>query len=206
MELGTGRGASTTVFIQACEEREGRLVSVDIRDCSDVIASERWQFVQSDSTDIAAILAAAPILAEGIDILYIDSLHRVHHVEKELMGWYPYMKERSWIFFDDIDPNPYRKGNRKDRYSSEIHWDAISEYVKAFFYANEDQLYLDFSFGSTGLAKMLKLSPKGALPNRAKPIIHRKNTLLNRVRYRKRYGIPGALLRLFRPRKAAQSR
>lgn len=60
LELGTKKGRSTTVFLQACEETGGRLVSVDIQDCSDVSSSPRWKFVRSDSTDVRAIMSRAP--------------------------------------------------------------------------------------------------------------------------------------------------
>lgn len=180
LELGTAKGASATVFLQACEETEGRLVSVDIADCSDISKSSRWQFVQSDSSKIQFILSQAPYLADGIDILYIDSLHSPDHLKKELVGWYPYLNERSWIFFDDVDSNPYRKGNRKDDVKAEAAWDEIHEYVKSFFYANEESLYLEIMYGSTGLACLLKLSPKGTIPNKEKQIIHRKRSLLTR--------------------------
>jgi len=183
LELGTAKGTSTTVFLQACEEKDGRLVSVDIEDCSDISDSSRWQFVQADSTDVNLILKEAPLLKNGIDILYIDSLHTRGHVEKELTGWYPYLKEQSWIFFDDVDSNPYRKGNRKDNFKAEVAWDSIHEYVKEFYYANEDSIQLNIFYGSTGLASMYKLSSKGTLPYKAKSIIHRDNNLLNRMRY-----------------------
>jgi predicted O-methyltransferase YrrM len=174
LELGTGKGASTTLFLQACEENNGRLVSVDIKDCSDISKSNRWKFVKSGSTDIDFILSQAPYLRNGIDILYIDSLHIKSHVEKELTGWYPFMNKGSHIFFDDVDSNPYRKGQRKDNLNDEIEWDKIREYIEEFFYSNEDDLYLDIMFGSTGLAHLYKISPIGTLPQEAKPLIHRR--------------------------------
>jgi predicted O-methyltransferase YrrM len=183
LELGTAKGQSTTVFLQACEEKEGRLVSVDIADCSQLSDSKRWQFVQSDSTDVDFILYRAPYLKEGIDILYVDSLHNKEHVRKELTSWYPYLNEKAWVFFDDVDSNPYRKGNRKDKFRAEFSCNEIHGYVQDFFYANEDSLRLSIMYGSTGLACLYKLSPKGAAPQEAKPIVHRRKTILNMMRY-----------------------
>ena len=180
LELGAAKGASTTVFLQACEEQDGRLVSVDLADCSEISNSQRWQFIQADSTNVEFILSQAPYLADGIDILYIDSLHTREHVEKELMGWYPYLNEKSWIFFDDVDANPYRKGQRKDNFSMEAAFNEIHDYIKTFFYANENSLYLNIIYGSTGLASLYKLSKKGTVPHLAKSINHRKNTVFNR--------------------------
>lgn len=178
LELGVDKGLSTTVFLQACEDKNGKLVSVDIKDCSDISGSERWQFVQSDSTDVEYVLSQAPELKDGIDIIYIDSMHAKDHVQKELTRWFPYMKEHSWIFFDDVDSNPYRKGNRKDHFQNEIAWRKIHDYVQAFFYSNEDHLFLNVFYGSTGLAAMHKLSPLGTVANEAKPLVNRERTAL----------------------------
>jgi predicted O-methyltransferase YrrM len=183
LELGTQQGSSTTMFLQACEENDGQLVSVDIVDCSDVSTSSRWTFVQSDSTDVDFILSKAPFLRDGIDVLYIDTLHTRTHVEKELTGWYPFMKEGSHIFFDDVDSNPYRKGQRKDKVTSEVEVDKIREYVESFFYSNEDDLYLNIMFGTTGLAHYYKLSPKGTMPKAAKAIVHRRKNVGNMLGY-----------------------
>jgi len=183
LELGTAKGCSTTIFLQACEESNGQLVSVDIRDYSDISNSSRWRFVQSDSTDIDFILSKAPHLKNGIDILYIDSRHVKSHVEKELTGWYPFMNKGAHIFFDDVDSHPYRKGQRKDKFRSEFGLDEIREYIEAFFYSNENDLYLDIMFGTTGLAHLYKLSTKGTIPRDAKPIIHRKKNIVNMLRY-----------------------
>ena len=183
LELGTAKGSSTTLFLAACDECNGRLVSVDIDDCSDISKSNRWKFVQSDSTNIEYILSEAPQLSNGIDALYIDSLHVKSHVEKELTGWYPFMNKGSHIFFDDIDSNPYRKHHRKDNFPAEIELDTIREYLEAFFYSNEDDLYLDMMFGSTGLAHLYKISPKGTIPQEVKPIRHRRNNIVNLLKY-----------------------
>jgi predicted O-methyltransferase YrrM len=182
LELGTDKGQSTTVFLEACQERDGQLVSVDLSNCSDVSDSERWHFVQSDSTDVARILECAPVLERGIDVLYIDSLHLREHVEAELMAWYPHMNAGSWIFLDDVDANPYRRGRRKDHYASEILWDEIYEFVKAFFYANEESTYLNILYGSTGLACLHKLSPKGTPPNPAGRTVHRGRTFAHVIK------------------------
>ncbi len=179
LELGTEKGASTTVFLQACEEQNGKLVSVDLMDCSDVSDSPHWQFIQADSTNVEFILEKAPHLREGIDVLYIDSLHTREHVEKELMGWYPYLNKEAWIFFDDVDSTPYKKGNRKDKFLTEINLDQIYEYVKSFFYANEDSLYLSIIYGSTGLAILYKLSAKNTVPQPARVIYHRRNNIFS---------------------------
>ncbi len=132
-------------------------------------------------------------MSDGIDILYVDSMHEKTHVEKELMGWYPYMKSGSHIFFDDVDSRPYRRGQRKDNFVVESKVDEIRNYVTSFFYANEDELYLDMVFGSTGLAHLRKLSPKGTIPEEPANVDRRANNIVNMLRYN-----PRALVSLIR--------
>lgn len=186
LELGTGTGQSTTVFLQACEETNGRLVSVDIADLSEISDSQRCQFVQSNSVDVDKVLSEAPYLEDGIDVLYIDSGHSKKHIEKEIMLWYPYMNEGGHIFFDDVDGYPYRIGNRKDNLYAEFGWDAMGEFVKSFYFTNQSELYLEIMYGSTGLAHLYKISPKGTLPKKAVPIIKRRKNIFNILRYNRK--------------------
>lgn len=169
LELGTAQGCSTTVFLQACEDSGGRLVSVDRKDCSDISSSDRWKFVQSDSTNIDCILSKAPQLKNGIDVLYLDSLHEKSHVEMEFILWYQLMNRGSHIFIDDVDSYPYREGQRKFSPRKVLAIDGVREHVKTFFHINEDELCLDIMFGSTGLAHFYKLSPRGTLPRIKNP-------------------------------------
>lgn len=167
LELGTQRGRSATVFLKACQERDGHLVSVDVRDCSDVSECDRFTFVQSDSTDVDAIIAAAPILKQGIDLLYVDSRHLRKHVEKETYGWFPYMKENTSIFYDDVDPLPFRKGQPRNNPVAERNFDGIRDFIECLFYANSDTTSLRIYYGGTGLACLSKHSQLGAIPKPA---------------------------------------
>jgi len=184
LECGTGPGYSTTVMIEACEAKAGRLVSVDILDCADVVVSDHWQFVQADDADVASVLRAAPHLAEGIDVMYIDSTHWRRHVERLLLAWWPYLEQGSSIFFDDIDPNPYRKGHRKDKYASEIARREVARFTLEFFYANEDDLFLEHHFGSTGLARMTKLGGRGTPPRPPVALVDRSADRFTRAWFR----------------------
>ncbi len=162
LELGTSKGKSTTAFLQACDEADGHLYSVDIIDCSGVSSSPRWTFIKSDSADVRGILSQAPALREGIDILLIDTLHTRAHVEKEFYGWYPYLRDGSVIFFDDIDPFIYCEGQRKDNVDNEFDWQEIQDFVVEIYRSNPEHLRLEMYFGSTGLAALEKCAPLGA--------------------------------------------
>ena len=171
VEFGVDKGRSTCVFLQACEEKHGHLYSVDVQDCSDVAKSMAWTFIQQSDQEIDLILAQVPALKNGIDLLHIDSLHARDHVRKLLMKWYPYVKANGYITFHDVDPTPYLKGQRKDSPRHEQEAIGIAEVIREFFYANEDQLFLEYHFGSTGMGILRKLSPLGSGPSRRSPFV-----------------------------------
>lgn len=165
VEFGVDKGRTTCLFLEACEKNGGLLYSVDIKDCSDVSESDAWTFIQSDDQDIEKILSMAPKIAEGIDLLHIDSLHTAEHVSNLLLKWFPYVKAGGYITFHDIDETPYKLGRRKENRVSEKNIFELAQVVREFFYANEDGLFLEFHFGSTGLGIMKKLSLPGVKPN-----------------------------------------
>ncbi|MGD1884236.1 MAG: class I SAM-dependent methyltransferase [Paracoccaceae bacterium] len=162
LELGTSQGQSTKVILNALEGTEGHLVSVDIEESSRAGSGPNWTFVQSDSADIENVLDAAPRLRDGIDCLYIDSLHTVPHVKAELYGYFPHVKQGGQIFFDDVDSGPYMRGRRKDSVRKELINRAIYDFVQDVFFGNLDALRLEVKFGSTGLAILTKTAPLGA--------------------------------------------
>ena len=182
LELGTDRGQGSNALLAACDEVGGRLVSVDIRDCSSAAASPNWTFVQSSSIDRRAIIEAAPFLSDGIDITYVDSLHTPDHVRQEIYTWFDLVREGGLIYFDDVDSGPYMRGRRKDNAHMEISNRRIRELIERVFYANVDKLELALNFGSTGLGLLRKRVPFGARlsppGSRLKP---RRNELLAKI-------------------------
>ncbi len=169
VESGVEKGLTTCIFLKACEKTSGLLFSVDIKDCRDVAQSDVWTFIQTSDQNIERILKEAPKISEGIDLLHIDSVHTREHVEVLLMKWYPYIKANGYITFHDIDETPYKFGRRKANRLSEKNFFELSTLVKEFFYANEDELFLEYHFGSTGMGIMKKLSALGTQPN---PPVH----------------------------------
>ncbi len=170
LEFGVDRGRSTCVLLAACEETGGHLYSVDIRDCSDVAQSDAWTFIESSDQDVEGILKQAPALASGVDLLHIDSLHAPNHVHNTLLKWFAYVQPGGYITFHDVDPTPYFVGQRRDNPKHEPAAIAVQQVIRDFFYANEDQLYLEYHFGSTGMGIMRKLSPLGSAPRPAVPV------------------------------------
>ncbi len=177
LEFGVDKGRSTCVLLAACEGTGGHLYSVDIEDCSQVADSEAWTFIRQSDQEIEAILEQASELALGIDLLHIDSLHRRAHVQQLLMKWFPYVKPGGYITFHDVDPTPYLPGQRKDNPRHEPEAIGVAQVIREFFYANEDQLFLEYHFGSTGMGIMRKLAPLGAQPNPPMPLRTRELVL-----------------------------
>lgn len=162
VELGVDKGQSTRVFLNAITEKSNaRLISIDIKDCKDAVKSNNWEFVQQDSTDIESLLKKKPIIKDGIDILYIDSLHNQSHVQKEVYGFFEYIKPNGVIYFDDIDSGPYMSGQRKDSISIEIVNRKIFDLLEAIFRANYSSIDFSMKQGSTGLAKFIKYTGLG---------------------------------------------
>jgi cephalosporin hydroxylase len=166
LELGVQTGTSTTVLLQACEENDGCLTSVDVKDCSDVSNSPKWKFILSDSTNKDYIINQSNILNDGIDILYVDTIHKVEHVSKEINQWFPLLKKGSWVFFDDLDAYKYRPGHVKRNRKSERDIDNLRQFVMDYYHANESQFYFEIMYGSTGMGCLHKISEKGVLLNK----------------------------------------
>ena len=179
LELGVDRGQSTKVFLNAIDDKpSAHLISVDIRDCSNVSDSNSWTFIKMDSTDVDGIIKAAPLLEKGIDVIYIDSLHTPEHVFKEIYGWFPFLKKEGVIFFDDIDSNPYLKGQRKDNVGIEYSNRRILELIESIFVSNIDIIDLTIFRGSTGLARIDKICDREINLKPPKILKKRNNILL----------------------------
>ncbi|MDA8560045.1 class I SAM-dependent methyltransferase [Candidatus Pelagibacter bacterium] len=170
VELGVDKGQSTKVFLNAiCKKKNSKLISIDIRDCSNAAKSNKWVFVQQNSVDIKNLLKTQPIIKDGIDILYIDSLHTKSHVLNEIYNYFEYIKQNGVIYFDDVDSSPYMNGQRKDSINTELDNRDIHELLEAIFRANYSSIDFSIIKGSTGLAKFVKHSNLG---DRLKPPLY----------------------------------
>ena len=192
VELGVDKGQSTRIFLNAISEKKNsRLISVDIKDCKNAAESSQWVFVQQNSVDIKSLLQTQPIIKEGIDILYIDSLHTKSHVLNEIYNYFEYIKPRGVIYFDDVDSSSYMSGQRKDSINTEIDNRDIYELLEAIFRANYSSIDFSIIKGSTGLAKFVKLSKLGDKLNSPLYIKKRKFRifwrLLEKINFKKSY-------------------
>ncbi len=171
VELGVDQGVSNIVMQAACNETDGHLYSIDIRDCSAVASSPVCTFIQSDDRDIGSILKQAPSIREGIDLMYIDSMHTYEHVLKLIDAWLKYVKEGGYLVFDDVDNTAYKPGRIVPNRDAARMVAGVTKAVTEFFYANEDELLLELHLGHTGQGIMRKLMPKDKAPNPPVPVL-----------------------------------
>ena len=159
VELGVGTGQSTKVFLNAIHEKKNaKLISIDIKDCSKSVNSDKWEFIKQDSIDIVKLLRKKPEIKKGIDILYVDSLHTAKHVKKEIYSYFQFIKKEGLLIFDDIDSDPYMMGQRKDSVGTEIANRKIYKLLEAIFRANMNKIDFKILRGSTGLGIFKKLT------------------------------------------------
>ena len=170
LELGVERGSSTKAFVWFAEKVNGKVFSVDIDDCSNVVQSSHWSFLKSDDLDRDYILKNFnEIKEQGVDLIYIDSYHENFHVSKLLNLWFKYLKKDGAIFIDDTDSFPFRQ--RKDTWNS-IVYDLIDDVVKEFYYNNIDKIFYTkyMNTKENGLVKLYKTSDLYNEPNSDKKI------------------------------------
>ena len=155
LELGVQKGRSTKKFLELCDKNNGQLFSVDLDDCSEISKNERWKFFQTRDDNFNFIKSQIP---DKIDILFIDTLHEAKHVEKLLYEYYPLLNIGGYIFIDDISHIPYLKGKFRDNFYCEINNKETFETILKIFSNNYKNFELNFSFFSSGLAIIKKLT------------------------------------------------
>ena len=177
LELGVQNGRSTKKFLEICKINSGKLYSVDIDDCSNVLNDENWNFFHTRDDDFKFIKSKMPSL---IDVLFIDTLHEADHVEKLIYGYFDKIKIGGYLFIDDISHLPYLKNSERNNFYCEINNQETFLRILEIYNNNQDNIDLEFSFISSGLAVLKK---KKNFLNKKKNIISRNLTLKNFIRY-----------------------
>ena len=177
LEFGVMNGRSTKMFLDLCDELDGTLNSVDIHNHKDLFNNPRWNFIHSRDDNFDLI---NKIENKEFDLIYIDSLHEPNHVKKILYFYYNYLKINGRVFIDDINWLPYVENSFKDsEYSEVINRKTFLKILEIYF-ANFENIQLDFSFNGTGNANILKLNQKSL--NEPKKIKNRLFGLRNLLR------------------------
>ena len=176
VELGVADTAlSTKNFLNYVCKNGGKLYSIDIQDFSKIINnkdfentnSSKWNFLQSNDLDLDKILKNFPSISDGIDVLYVDSLHDPTHIEKTLIKWFKYVNKFGYIFFDDTESRVYRE--QKALFIS-IGNDGVDDVIKKFYYRNSNLVKYTKYFIDTGLSEFHKICDRQINPNFSKKL------------------------------------
>lgn len=143
VELGVRGGTSTFVFKKVARKKHSTIVSVDIEDCPGIVDYDKCYFVKQDDVEFSATFnqwCAERDICPKIDILFIDTSHNYEHTKKEIESWFPFLSEKSKVFFHDT--NMGKTYRRKDN-SIGFGWDNNRGVIRAI------EEYFDSSFDET---------------------------------------------------------
>ena len=176
LELGVQKGRSTLKFIEICKKQEGKLFSVDIDDCSNVSNDPVWKFIKTRDDNFDYIKSIIPT---KLDVIYIDTLHEAKHVKKIIYNYYDLLKKGGFIFVDDISHLPYIDNKKSNFYCEINNKETFNELLNIYYY-NKNCFDLNFSFKSSGIATIKKISDN-TLSN-SKNIPSREMSIKNLIR------------------------
>ena len=155
LELGVRYGVSTNFFLKYCDQNDGKLLSVDIDDCSNVALSKNWKFIHCRDDDYEKIIQDKDM---KFDLIYIDSFHNAKHVSKIIYLYFNNLKKNGFIFVDDISWILYSKNNVRDNFNSEINnYETFFEILN-ILNSNTNNISVNFDFTLSGLCKIKKIS------------------------------------------------
>lgn len=156
LEFGvSGKGMSTSIFLDLCKKNNGKLISVDSNNDSRKFKDSNWHFINARDDDFDII---EKYIDKKLDVIYLDTIHKADHVEKIIYYYYDKLKVGGFFFIDDTSWLPYSKKNRKDNFFMEINNHETFDRIVEILNSNNDLFDLEFSFVGTGIAKIHKLS------------------------------------------------
>ena len=177
LELGVREGISTKSFLEVCKKNNGKLISIDIEDCSSVSTDPNWKFIHS-SDDNFEILDEQ--ISKNLDFIYIDSYHEPSHVKKVFYHYYDFLKIDGICVIDDVSWLPYCKKEYRDNEFSEMINRSVFNKILEIYNQNKDKFSLEFYFEGSGLAIIKK---KNIDLNKSKKIVSRELSIKNRLKH-----------------------
>ena len=162
LELGVQKGRSTKKFLELCNKNNGQLFSIDLDDCSSVSDDKKWKFFQTRDDNFDFIKSQIP---NKIDVLFIDTLHEANHVKNLFYKYYPLLNSKGYIFIDDISHLPYLKNKDRNNFYCELNNKETFETILSIYSENNKNFELNFSFFSSGLAVIKKISENSLNPS-----------------------------------------
>ena len=177
LELGVQNGNSTKMFLEICNQNDGYLTSIDIKDCSSVSEDKRWKFIFSSDDNFQYIDKF--IYNKRFDVLFIDSYHEPNHVKKVFFHYFKFLKKNGLIFIDDVMWLPYVKSGVRDNDFIERINRLTFDKLLEIFNNNVENLTLDINFSGSGLAIIKKIGEK---LNKEKKIKNRLFSIKNLIK------------------------
>ena len=181
LEFGVRKGHSTKFFLDLCKKNNGKCISVDMDDYSNLFNDENWTFIHSKDDNFSFIKNQIP---KQFDIIFLDTLHEAQHVEKIFYNYFDMLKKNGLFIIDDISWVPYLKNSWRDNFMAETENRKTFELLIDIFLTNQSNIALDFTFATSGLAKIKKISSETL--NKKKHIQSRIYSLKNFLKQIKR--------------------
>ena len=152
LEFGVREGISTNMYLSICERNKGKLVSVDVDDCSHLFKNKNWTFLHCRDDNFQIIRK----YIKKLDIIYIDSFHEPNHIKKIFYYYYNFLKPNGYIFIDDISWLPYiKKSYRENSFNEVINRNTFNKLLEIYF-SNRKNMNIEFNFQASGTAKIQK--------------------------------------------------
>jgi predicted O-methyltransferase YrrM len=177
LEFGVREGRSTKMFLDICKKNNGKLISIDINDYSNLFSDFNWTFIKSKDDNINYI---SKFFINAFDIILIDSLHEPNHVKKLIYLYWEHLKINGSMYIDDISWLPYIKNGWNDHeFTEKINYDTFHILLKILL-NNSNNFILEFNFQDSGIARITKISSNPI--NELKHYNVRKNYIKNFIK------------------------
>lgn len=160
LELGVQKGKSTKKFLKLINKNNGKLISIDINDCSKVSKNKKWKFIQSSDDNFQYI---DKFIKKKLHVIFIDSLHEPNHVIKIFYHYFKFLKKNGLCIIDDISWLPYIKNSERDNNFSERINRMTFNKILEMYHSNRKNIRLEFFFLDSGVAVIKKLTEKKLL-------------------------------------------
>lgn len=155
LEFGVREGRSTKMFLELCAKNNGKLISVDVDDYSNLFQDVNWKFIQYRDDDYKNV---SSFFSEKFDIILIDSLHEPNHVQKLIYTYWKHLNVNGSMYIDDISWLPYLKLSWRDhKYTENINRDTFYKILEIQL-SNFENINLSFSFDGSGMGRIVKLN------------------------------------------------
>lgn len=175
LEFGVREGRSTKMFLELCSLNNGKLISVDVDDYSNLFNDKNWTFVKSRDDEF---INDKHYFQKKFNIILIDSLHEPLHVSKLIYMYWEYLSVDGSMYIDDISWLPYTKDNWRDhKYTENINRDTFNE-ILSIKNSNWSNIDLVFDFNGSGLCRIIKKNDLYLI--KKKKVINR-NQVINKI-------------------------